>query len=159
VKNQQRSAPELLQISSSERHELLNFHHSRDKPSTENFSRSARLAASFARPAALCAADSPSANAKRAFCHGIVKVQQDSAPELLQINNSERHAPLNSPQSREKSRVQNRNFQISINPVIDQALKIFHVTRVWRRASLARRRFAPLIRLWRMPNARSVTEP
>jgi hypothetical protein len=44
VKNQQRSATEVLQIGSGEKTELLNFPPSRDKSSSAKPSRSARLA-------------------------------------------------------------------------------------------------------------------
>jgi hypothetical protein len=101
VKNQQGSATELLQIKAREKHELLNFQHSRDKASSESAERAARLAAA-PPPGALRALIRLRRIAKRAFFHGIVKNQQRSATEPWQIKARERHALLNFEQSRDK---------------------------------------------------------
>jgi hypothetical protein len=65
------------------RKKLLNFQQSCEKLRSANSAGSARLAAGEARPAVRSTADSPQANAKRAFCTGIVKNQQGSDSELL----------------------------------------------------------------------------
>jgi hypothetical protein len=79
VKNHQGSAPELLQIKARERTELLNSQHSRDKASSKNFSRAARLAAA-SPPGALRALIRLRRIAKRAFYTGTVKILQHPAP-------------------------------------------------------------------------------
>jgi alkylhydroperoxidase/carboxymuconolactone decarboxylase family protein YurZ len=82
VKNQQRSAAEPWKISRSEKFALLNFPPSRDSPSGENFSRSARLAIRQGRIYGGFAAVWRASPAAKRACHtGIVKNQQRSAPE------------------------------------------------------------------------------
>jgi hypothetical protein len=94
-------------IDVGERRAVLDLAQSREKSSGAEAERSARLAAGEARPAARSANDSPQANAKRAFCTGIVKVQLRSDSELLQIISGERHAVLDLAQSREKLSCEN----------------------------------------------------
>jgi hypothetical protein len=98
VKNQQGLTTELLHISRSAGFALLDFHPYRDKASSENFSRAARLAQTAKRVASSsrrrrsageAQAGCPRGNPNAAFCHGIAKVQQGSAAELLQISRSE----------------------------------------------------------------------
>jgi hypothetical protein len=108
-----------------------------------NFHRSAGLAASVACPAALRAADSPTANAKPAFRNGTVINQQTSDSEPLYTGMCAKHALLNSRPTRYKP----------------SGEKFFTAPQVWRQASLARRHFVPLIRLRRMPNLRFAAEP
>jgi hypothetical protein len=84
VKNQQGFATEALKIIISVKSALLNFPHSRDNSSGENFSRSARLAIRLRRIyGGFAAVRRASPAAKRAVCHGIVKNQQGFATELL----------------------------------------------------------------------------
>jgi hypothetical protein len=104
VKNQQGFATEALKIGSGERQAVLNSTQSREKLKSGNFSRSARLAIcqrQIRRRLRRRGRASPAA--KRAFCHGMVKNQQRSAAEVLQISSSENLAVLNFVQSREKS--------------------------------------------------------
>jgi hypothetical protein len=65
------------------RNGTLNFLQSRDKLRSAKLSQFARLAARFARPAAFHAADSPTANAKRACQSGTVKNQPRPEPGVL----------------------------------------------------------------------------
>jgi hypothetical protein len=67
----------LFQIGSGGKFALPNFYQSRDKSSSEKFSRSARLAIRRRRiSGGEAARRRASPAAKRAFCHGIVKNQQ-----------------------------------------------------------------------------------
>jgi hypothetical protein len=73
------------------KHALPNFQQSRKKLSTANFSRSAPGTQALLAQTPLCGV-MPLRGMPGAFCHGIVKNQQDSAAEALLIGSGEKIA-------------------------------------------------------------------